>query len=172
MTAAFLSSAPLLTFYLSSSFTPPALLLFTGPFQNLPQTPFRISPNLHHTYLNLAPVLQPALHTSARQSTNTRSDTNHTAPPRYAHRPSLLRLLLAGPLLQPSGLGVFFSAQFSSVAQSRPTLQPHGLQHARLPCPSPTPGEKLPEVTGTSRGNPGFYAVTRERPRESFFNPS
>ena len=29
---------------------------------------------------------------------------------------------------------------FSSVAQSCLTLQPHGLQHARLPCPSPTPG--------------------------------
>ena len=29
--------------------------------------------------------------------------------------------------------------QFSSVAQSCPTLRPHGLQHARLPCPSPTP---------------------------------
>ena len=32
------------------------------------------------------------------------------------------------------------SAQFSSVAQSCPTLQPHGLQHARPPCPSPAPG--------------------------------
>ena len=30
--------------------------------------------------------------------------------------------------------------QFSSVAQSYPTLRPHGLQHARLPYPSPTPG--------------------------------
>ena len=31
--------------------------------------------------------------------------------------------------------------QFSSVTQSCPTLcDPHGLQHARLPCPSPTPG--------------------------------
>ena len=30
--------------------------------------------------------------------------------------------------------------QFSLVTQSCPTLQPHGLQHARLPCPSPTPG--------------------------------
>ena len=29
--------------------------------------------------------------------------------------------------------------QFCSVAQSCPTLQPHGLQHTRLPCPSPTP---------------------------------
>ena len=32
------------------------------------------------------------------------------------------------------------SVQFSSVAQSCPTLQPHGLQHARPPCSSPTPG--------------------------------
>ena len=30
--------------------------------------------------------------------------------------------------------------QFSSVSQSCPTLQPHELQHARPPCPSPTPG--------------------------------
>ena len=30
--------------------------------------------------------------------------------------------------------------QFSSVTQSCPTLWPHGLQHTRLPCPSPTPG--------------------------------
>ena len=29
---------------------------------------------------------------------------------------------------------------FSSVAQSCPTLGHHGLQHARPPCPSPTPG--------------------------------
>ena len=30
--------------------------------------------------------------------------------------------------------------QFSSVAQLCLTLWPHGLQHTRLPCPSPTPG--------------------------------
>ena len=30
--------------------------------------------------------------------------------------------------------------QFYSVTQSCPTLQPHGLQHAMPPCPSPTPG--------------------------------
>ena len=30
--------------------------------------------------------------------------------------------------------------QFSLVAPSCPTLQPHELQHARRPCPSPTPG--------------------------------
>ena len=29
---------------------------------------------------------------------------------------------------------------FCSVTTSYPTLQPHGLQHARLPCPSPSPG--------------------------------
>ena len=32
------------------------------------------------------------------------------------------------------------TVQFSSAAQSCPTLQPHELQHARPPCPSPTPG--------------------------------
>ena len=29
---------------------------------------------------------------------------------------------------------------FSSVTQSCPTLQPHGLQHTRIPCPSLNPG--------------------------------
>ena len=32
------------------------------------------------------------------------------------------------------------SVQFSSVVQSCPTLWPHGLQHARPTCPSPTRG--------------------------------
>jgi len=31
------------------------------------------------------------------------------------------------------------SVLFSSAAQSCPTLQPHGLQHSRPPCPSPAP---------------------------------
>ena len=31
-------------------------------------------------------------------------------------------------------------SQFSSVTVVSNSLQPHGLQHARLPCPSPTPG--------------------------------
>ena len=34
---------------------------------------------------------------------------------------------------------IFYSVQFSSVAQSCPTLRPYGLQHARFPCPSPNP---------------------------------
>ena len=32
-----------------------------------------------------------------------------------------------------------WSVQFSSVAQSCPTLRPHESQHTRPPCPSPTP---------------------------------
>ena len=38
-------------------------------------------------------------------------------------------------------LPAYINVQFSSVAQSCPTLcWPHELQHARPPCPSPTPG--------------------------------
>ena len=33
-----------------------------------------------------------------------------------------------------------YSVQFSAVTQTCLTLQAHGLQHARLPCSSPTPG--------------------------------
>ena len=51
-------------------------------------------------------------------------------------------------ILQNTGVGGHFllqkgfhSLQFSSVAQSYPTLLgPHGTQYARPPCPSPTPG--------------------------------
>ena len=35
---------------------------------------------------------------------------------------------------------IIFLIQFSPVAQSCPTLQPHEPKHARPPCPSPTPG--------------------------------
>ena len=42
------------------------------------------------------------------------------------------------------GKGAFSSVQFSSVQSSRSvvsdSLRPHGLQHTRPPCPSPTPG--------------------------------
>ena len=46
-------------------------------------------------------------------------------------------------LYQLSHQGSFSSVQFISVAQSRLTLWPHGLQHARLSCPSPTPRSLL-----------------------------
>ena len=42
------------------------------------------------------------------------------------------------PSLLTSGTSLVPSSQFSSVVQS--CLRPHGLQHARPPCPSPTPG--------------------------------
>ena len=35
--------------------------------------------------------------------------------------------------------GLYKAFQFGSVTQSCPTLRLHGLQHARPPCPSPTP---------------------------------
>ena len=51
-------------------------------------------------------------------------------------------LLLRRPRVPASFPDLFIVQQqpFSSVAQSCPTLWPHGLQHARTPCPSPTPG--------------------------------
>ena len=42
--------------------------------------------------------------------------------------------------LDPADLRIIFSLpQFSPVTQLCPALWPHGLQHTRLPCPSPTP---------------------------------
>ena len=40
------------------------------------------------------------------------------------------------------GQVLFHNTQFSSVAQSCPTLQLRALHHARLPCPSPTSGAR------------------------------
>ena len=45
----------------------------------------------------------------------------------------------AEPLGKPTRR-ILHSVQFSSVAQLCLTLQSHELQHARPPCPSPTPG--------------------------------
>ena len=56
------------------------------------------------------------------------------------------------------GLGAW-----GSLKTSRKTQGPCQVQ-----CEQAHFNEKLPEVTGTSRGNPGFSAVTRERPRECF----
>ena len=39
------------------------------------------------------------------------------------------------------GIIIFCSVQFSRSVMSN-TLQPHGLQHTRLSCPSPTPGAR------------------------------
>ena len=58
----------------------------------------------------------------------------------------LLSALIPALLAMCSGL---FSVQFSSVQFSRSvvsdSLRPHGLRHARPPCPSPTPGVHEPK---------------------------
>ena len=47
-----------------------------------------------------------------------------------------------------------------SVAQSCPTLwDPHGLQHARLPCPSPTPGWSLLRLMSIESVMPANHLV-------------
>ena len=51
-----------------------------------------------------------------------------------------LRTVCRGKTVRVRGSQCYWSFHFSSVAQSCPTLRPHGLQHARLPSPSPTPG--------------------------------
>ena len=58
----------------------------------------------------------------------------------------------------------FSSVQFSSVAQSCPTLQPHELQHARPPCPSSTPG-----IYPNSSGPITSWQIDRETVRLYFF---
>ena len=55
----------------------------------------------------------------------------------YLFVPSLL-LNMLGCQLQVMGKYVFSSVQFSCSVMSD-SLRPHGLQHARLPYPSPTP---------------------------------
>ena len=43
------------------------------------------------------------------------------------------------PCFMHQTCATYFSVQFSRLFMSD-SLQSHGLQHARLPCPSPTPG--------------------------------
>ena len=45
------------------------------------------------------------------------------------------------------------SVQFSSVSQLCLTLQPHGLQHTRAPCPSPALGLKLMSIESVMPSN-------------------
>ena len=53
----------------------------------------------------------------------------------------MYHIMLALPNDQVHRLDIIILICFCcSVAQSCPTLQPHGLQHTRLPCPSPSPG--------------------------------
>ena len=52
--------------------------------------------------------------------------------------PEMIIMLNEAWLQRPQLAGVFPSVQFSHSVVSD-SLRPHGLQHARLPCPSPTP---------------------------------
>ena len=54
------------------------------------------------------------------------------------------------------------SVQFSSIAQSCPTLRPHELQHARPLCPSPTPGVHSDSRPSSQWCHPAIsYSVVR-----------
>ena len=48
---------------------------------------------------------------------------------------------------------------FSSVAQSCPTLQPHESQHARPPCPSPTPRVHSNSLTSIESVMPSSHLI-------------
>ena len=74
------------------------------------------SRELISTYSRLAPHLGQTPTTSAHRDCTIRTRTGKEPA-------------LSGP-----------SVQFSSIAQSYPTLRPRGLQHARLAYPSPAPG--------------------------------
>ena len=107
-----------------------------------------------------ARILERVAMPSFRGSSEPREDCSHfhisLAPSVHSCSPQLFRLSCcvsatfqtnaSCKLLTPikNFRIVLYSVQFSSVAQSCPTfcdfLQPHGLQYARPPCPSPTPG--------------------------------
>ena len=45
--------------------------------------------------------------------------------------------------LDPGATNIATTITTNIISQSCPTLRPHGRQHARLPCPSPSPGVLL-----------------------------
>ena len=51
------------------------------------------------------------------------------------------------------------NSQFSSVTQSCPTLWPHGLQHTRLPCPSPTATRNLLKLLSIKSVMPSTHLI-------------
>ena len=64
--------------------------------------------------------------------------------------------------------------QFSSVAQSCPTLWPHESQHARPPCPSPTPWVHWDSRPSSQRCHPAIASsvVPFSSCPQSFLNPT
>ena len=73
----------------------------------------------------------------------------------------------------------FFLNQFSSVAQLCLTLRPHGLHHARLPCPSPTPRAYVHRVDDAiqpshplSSSSPPTFNLSQHRGLFKWVSPS
>ena len=112
--------------------------------------------HLMHPYTFISCPLTPHLYTSLTHKLPSHSHTwtSHTylhiyhIQPHQAHththtqRHSHFTCSELDPLL-PCSLSswvYFFPCGCCSVAKSCLTLQPHKLQHARLPCPSPSPG--------------------------------
>ena len=60
-------------------------------------------------------------------------------PWEWARKSPAHRIALKWNQQHSLAVSLMFFIQFSSVTQSYMTLWPHGLQHDRLPCPSPTP---------------------------------
>ena len=64
----------------------------------------------------------------------------------------------------------FISFQFSYSVMSD-SLQPHGLQHARLPCPSPTPRVTQTQVPWVSDAIQPFHPLSSPSPSILTQNP-
>ena len=76
-----------------------------------------------------------------------------TLPPHSCHSSTFFQCLTLFATLQKEFL-FFSTVQFSRSVMSD-SLRPHGLQHARPPCPSPTPGvysNSCPLLPGKSHG--------------------
>ena len=66
--------------------------------------------------------------------------TTKFVSPHYIPLSLLTLSKLSEKILSTQNCAMCLNHSFSSVAQLCPTLRLYGLQHIRLPCPSPTPG--------------------------------
>ena len=73
------------------------------------------------------------------QPDNKEANKDHQDPPSLAQGGAKLASRQDQEVACQAAMWGFTSVQFTSSVMSD-SLRPHGLQHARLPCPSPTPG--------------------------------
>ena len=99
-----------------------------------------LSALLHALNLDCSSILHMVIYKF--QSYSFKSSHPHLLPqnPKVCSLHLCLLCCLAQRVIITVFLSPFSSVQFSSVAQSCPTLRLHESQHARPPCPSPTPG--------------------------------